>query len=158
MHVKDLIVNYIYIKYVFYLTCTEIITEAVTVFISVMVSLQVYTFNSTVIVGLIYIIQVWMRIVYVFLEPSPKPHVRSTIKDQEPVYDQNTSYPSNPFDEADTEMDSSQHGNPFDEPEPEPQPKVSPPRSSKRKNVRPVDMSKYLYANTTKTEEEELDE
>uniref|UniRef100_A0A671QH91 EH domain-binding protein 1-like n=1 Tax=Sinocyclocheilus anshuiensis TaxID=1608454 RepID=A0A671QH91_9TELE len=91
-------------------------------------------------------------------EPSPKPHVRSTIRDQEPVYDQNTSYPSNPFDEADIEMDSSQHGNPFDEPEPEPQPKVSPPRSSKRKNVRPVDMSKYLYANTTKTEEEELDE
>ncbi|XP_016125315.1 EH domain-binding protein 1-like [Sinocyclocheilus grahami] len=91
-------------------------------------------------------------------EPSPKPHVWSTIRDQEPVYDQNTSYPSNPFDEADIEMDSPQHGNPFDEPEPEPQPKVSPPRSSKRKNVRPVDMSKYLYANTTKTEEEELDE
>ncbi|XP_050989085.1 EH domain-binding protein 1 isoform X6 [Labeo rohita] len=91
-------------------------------------------------------------------EPSPKPHVRSTIKDQEPVYDQNTSYSSNPFDEADVDMDSSQHGNPFDEPEPEPQPKASPPRSSKRKNVRPVDMSKYLYANTTRTEEEELDE
>ncbi|XP_059376258.1 EH domain-binding protein 1 isoform X4 [Carassius carassius] len=89
-------------------------------------------------------------------EQSPKPHVRSTIKDQEPVYDQNTAYPSNPFDEADTEMDSSQLGNPFDEPEP--QPKVSPTRSSKRKNVQPVDMSKYLYANTTKTEEEELDE
>uniref|UniRef100_A0A672KV65 EH domain binding protein 1 n=1 Tax=Sinocyclocheilus grahami TaxID=75366 RepID=A0A672KV65_SINGR len=101
-----------------------------------------------------------MRIFFacVFLEPSPKPHVWSTIRDQEPVYDQNTSYPSNPFDEADIEMDSPQHGNPFDEPEPEPQPKVSPPRSSKRKNVRPVDMSKYLYANTTKTEEEELDE
>uniref|UniRef100_A0A673KER7 EH domain-binding protein 1-like n=1 Tax=Sinocyclocheilus rhinocerous TaxID=307959 RepID=A0A673KER7_9TELE len=78
--------------------------------------------------------------------------------DQEPVFDQNTSYPSNPFDEADTDMDSSQHGNPFDEPEPEPQPKVSPPRSSKRKNVRLVDMSKYLYANITRTEEEELDE
>uniref|UniRef100_A0A673KJH6 EH domain-binding protein 1-like n=1 Tax=Sinocyclocheilus rhinocerous TaxID=307959 RepID=A0A673KJH6_9TELE len=91
-------------------------------------------------------------------EPSPKPHVLSTIKDQEPVFDQNTSYPSNPFDEADTDMDSSQHGNPFDEPEPEPQPKVSPPRSSKRKNVRLVDMSKYLYANITRTEEEELDE
>ncbi|XP_042598192.1 EH domain-binding protein 1-like isoform X3 [Cyprinus carpio] len=91
-------------------------------------------------------------------EPSPKPHVRSTIKDQQPVYDQNTSYASNPFAEADTEIDSSKLGNPFDEPEPEPQPKVSPPRSNKRKNVRPVDMSKYLYANTTKTEEEELDE
>uniref|UniRef100_A0A9J8D964 EH domain binding protein 1 n=1 Tax=Cyprinus carpio carpio TaxID=630221 RepID=A0A9J8D964_CYPCA len=95
-------------------------------------------------------------------EPSPKPHVLSTIKDQEPVFDQNTTYPSNPFDEPDTDMDSSQQGNPFDEPEPEPepepQPKVSPPRSSKRKNIRPVDMSKYLYANTTRTEEEELDE
>ncbi|XP_016343460.1 EH domain-binding protein 1 isoform X4 [Sinocyclocheilus anshuiensis] len=91
-------------------------------------------------------------------EPSPKPHVLSTIKDQEPVFDQNISYPSNPFDEAETDMDSSQHGNPFDEPEPEPQPKVSSPRSSKRKNIRPVDMSKYLYANTTRTEEEELDE
>ncbi|KAK2878812.1 hypothetical protein Q8A67_019603 [Cirrhinus molitorella] len=90
-------------------------------------------------------------------EPSPKPHLRATIKDEEPVYDQNTS---NPFDEAeaDTDMDPSQHANPFDEPEPEPQPKASPPRSSKRKNVRPVDMSKYLYANTTRTEEEELDE
>uniref|UniRef100_A0A8C1PGZ8 EH domain binding protein 1 n=1 Tax=Cyprinus carpio TaxID=7962 RepID=A0A8C1PGZ8_CYPCA len=76
----------------------------------------------------------------------------------QPVYDQNTSYASNPFAEADTEIDSSKLGNPFDEPEPEPQPKVSPPRSNKRKNVRPVDMSKYLYANTTKTEEEELDE
>uniref|UniRef100_A0A671L757 EH domain binding protein 1 n=1 Tax=Sinocyclocheilus anshuiensis TaxID=1608454 RepID=A0A671L757_9TELE len=75
-----------------------------------------------------------------------------------PVFDQNISYPSNPFDEAETDMDSSQHGNPFDEPEPEPQPKVSSPRSSKRKNIRPVDMSKYLYANTTRTEEEELDE
>uniref|UniRef100_A0A9J8CZW0 EH domain binding protein 1 n=1 Tax=Cyprinus carpio carpio TaxID=630221 RepID=A0A9J8CZW0_CYPCA len=76
----------------------------------------------------------------------------------QPVYDQNTSYASNPFAEADTEIDSSKLGNPFDEPEPEPQSKVSPPRSNKRKNVRPVDMSKYLYANTTKTEEEELDE
>uniref|UniRef100_A0A8C1X7R6 EH domain binding protein 1 n=1 Tax=Cyprinus carpio TaxID=7962 RepID=A0A8C1X7R6_CYPCA len=73
-------------------------------------------------------------------EPSPKPHVLSTIKDQEPVFDQNTTYPSNPFDEPETDMDSSQQGNP------------------KRKNIRPVDMSKYLYANTTRTEEEELDE
>ncbi|XP_067311638.1 EH domain-binding protein 1 isoform X2 [Pseudorasbora parva] len=93
-------------------------------------------------------------------EPSPESHVRPTIKDQEPVYDQDTSYPSNPFEETDIDPDISQYGNPFDEaePEPEPQPKISPPRSSKRKNVRPVDMSKYLYANTTRTEEEELDE
>ncbi|XP_051723781.1 EH domain-binding protein 1 isoform X6 [Ctenopharyngodon idella] len=93
-------------------------------------------------------------------EPSPESHVRPTIKDQEPVYDQDISYPSNPFDETDTDPDPSQYGNPFEEaePEPEPQPKISPPRSSKRKNVRPVDMSKYLYANTTRTEEDELDE
>nr|XP_009291333.1 EH domain-binding protein 1 isoform X6 [Danio rerio] len=88
-------------------------------------------------------------------EPSPQPHVQPTIKDQDAP-----DCPFNPFEEADTEPDSSQYENPFDEPEPEPepQPKVSPPRSSKRKNVRPVDMSKYLYANTTRTEEEELDE
>ncbi|KAK7142401.1 hypothetical protein R3I94_011924 [Phoxinus phoxinus] len=93
-------------------------------------------------------------------EASPESHVRPTIKDQEPVCDQDTSYPSNPFDETDTDGDPSKYGNPFDEaePEPEPQPKISPPRSSKRKNVRPVDMSKYLYANTARTEEEELDE
>uniref|UniRef100_A0A671L8H5 EH domain binding protein 1 n=1 Tax=Sinocyclocheilus anshuiensis TaxID=1608454 RepID=A0A671L8H5_9TELE len=78
--------------------------------------------------------------------------------DEDVAKTKNISYPSNPFDEAETDMDSSQHGNPFDEPEPEPQPKVSSPRSSKRKNIRPVDMSKYLYANTTRTEEEELDE
>ncbi|TFK02573.1 RING finger protein 112-like protein [Platysternon megacephalum] len=52
--------------------------------------------------------------------------------------------------------------NPFDEPDPEPEMfvtvKDSPPQPAKRKNVRPVDMSKYLYADTTKTEEEELDE
>ncbi|XP_039510509.1 EH domain-binding protein 1 isoform X6 [Pimephales promelas] len=93
-------------------------------------------------------------------EASPESHVWPTIKDQEPVCDQDTTYPSNPFDETDTDPDPSQCGNPFDEAEsePEPQPKISPPRSSKRKNVRPVDMSKYLYANTARTEEEELDE
>lgn len=93
-------------------------------------------------------------------EASPESHVRPTIKDQEPVCDQDTSYPSNPFDETDTDPDPSQYGNPFDEaePEPEPQPKISSPRSNKRKNVRPVDMSKYLYANTARTEEEDLDE
>ncbi|XP_056333528.1 EH domain-binding protein 1 isoform X5 [Danio aesculapii] len=88
-------------------------------------------------------------------ESSPQPHVQPAIKGQE-----EPDCPFNPFEEADTEPDTSQYENPFDEPEPEPepQPKVSPPRCSKRKNVRPVDMSKYLYANTTRTEEEELDE
>lgn len=89
-----------------------------------------------------------------FLEPSPEPHVQSTIKDHDPEFNQNTSLPSNPFDEPDPDPDTL-YGNPFDEPEP--QPKMSPPRSSKRKNIRPVDMSKYLYADIARTEEE-LDE
>ncbi|XP_060086579.1 LOW QUALITY PROTEIN: EH domain-binding protein 1 [Heteronotia binoei] len=52
--------------------------------------------------------------------------------------------------------------NPFDEPDPEPETlapaKDFPPQPAKRKNIRPVDMSKYLYADTTKTDDEELDE
>uniref|UniRef100_A0A8C3J209 EH domain binding protein 1 n=1 Tax=Calidris pygmaea TaxID=425635 RepID=A0A8C3J209_9CHAR len=52
--------------------------------------------------------------------------------------------------------------NPFEEPDAEPEPFVtvrdSPPQPAKRKNLRPVDMSKYLYADTSKAEEEELDE
>ncbi|XP_052009484.1 EH domain-binding protein 1 isoform X2 [Xyrauchen texanus] len=91
-------------------------------------------------------------------EPSPEPHVWSTFKDQDPIYDQETSHPSNPFDEPEPDPDPPQYGNPFDDAEPEPQPKTSPPRSIKRKNVRPVDMSKYLYADTAKTEEDELEE
>ncbi|XP_030776950.1 EH domain-binding protein 1 isoform X7 [Rhinopithecus roxellana] len=64
----------------------------------------------------------------------------------------NNSY--NPFKEVQTP----QYLNPFDEPEAFVTIKDSPPQSTKRKNVRPVDMSKYLYADSSKTEEEELDE
>lgn len=64
----------------------------------------------------------------------------------------NNSY--NPFKEAQTP----QYLNPFDEPEAFVTIKDSPPQSTKRKNIRPVDMSKYLYADSSKTEEEELDE
>ncbi|XP_054033230.1 EH domain-binding protein 1 isoform X4 [Dryobates pubescens] len=64
----------------------------------------------------------------------------------------------NPFKDE----DAPEYLNPFDEPDPEPQALVtardSPPQPAKRKNVRPVDMSKYLYADTSKAEEEELDE
>ncbi|XP_072907283.1 EH domain-binding protein 1 isoform X4 [Hemitrygon akajei] len=35
---------------------------------------------------------------------------------------------------------------------------TEPPKPAKRQNVKPVDMSKYLYAETTRPEEEELDE
>ncbi|XP_021561560.1 EH domain-binding protein 1 isoform X4 [Carlito syrichta] len=60
----------------------------------------------------------------------------------------------NPFKEVQTP----QYLNPFDEPETFVTIKESPPQSTKRKNLRPVDMSKYLYADSSKTEEEELDE
>ncbi|NXX46865.1 EHBP1 protein, partial [Tricholaema leucomelas] len=64
----------------------------------------------------------------------------------------------NPFKDE----DAPEYLNPFDEPDPEPETFVtardSPPQPAKRKNVRPVDMSKYLYADTSKAEEEELDE
>ncbi|XP_076402214.1 EH domain-binding protein 1 isoform X22 [Peromyscus maniculatus bairdii] len=59
----------------------------------------------------------------------------------------------NPFKGAQTP----QHGNPFDEPETCVMIKDSPPQSTKRKNLRPVDMSKYLYADSSKSEDE-LDE
>uniref|UniRef100_A0A8D2DRP3 EH domain binding protein 1 n=1 Tax=Sciurus vulgaris TaxID=55149 RepID=A0A8D2DRP3_SCIVU len=63
----------------------------------------------------------------------------------------NNSY--NPFKDVQTP----QYVNPFDEPETFVTMKDSPPQSTKRKNIRPVDMSKYLYADSSKTEEE-LDE
>ncbi|KAM5143712.1 EH domain-binding protein 1 isoform 1-T3 [Callospermophilus lateralis] len=63
----------------------------------------------------------------------------------------NNSY--NPFKDVQTP----QYLNPFDEPETFVTIKDSPPLSTKRKNIRPVDMSKYLYADSSKTEEE-LDE
>ncbi|XP_060221165.1 EH domain-binding protein 1 isoform X18 [Meriones unguiculatus] len=50
-----------------------------------------------------------------------------------------------------------QYLNPFDEPETFVLIKDSPPQSTRRKNLRPVDMSKYLYADASKSEEE-LDE
>ncbi|XP_034777582.2 EH domain-binding protein 1 isoform X5 [Acipenser ruthenus] len=84
-------------------------------------------------------------------------------EEEEPYCDHGSS---NPFNETETETDTVQYSNPFDEPELEPEPdrtketkiEQSPPRPAKMKNVRPIDMSKYLYADTTKNEEEELDE
>ncbi|XP_062912156.1 EH domain-binding protein 1 isoform X2 [Mobula hypostoma] len=70
--------------------------------------------------------------------------------------------PNNPFNEQ--EYDNSL--NPFDDvndPQHDRIPEnraeqTEPPKPAKRQNVKPVDMSKYLYAETTKPEEEELDE
>lgn len=61
--------------------------------------------------------------------------------------------PGNPFEEADQdqyqELDLDQDLDPHPDPEP--------PKARPRKGVRPVDMSKYLYADKAHNEEEELD-
>ncbi|XP_008571531.1 PREDICTED: EH domain-binding protein 1 [Galeopterus variegatus] len=80
---------------------------------------------------------------------EPITETASPEKPEESFY--NNSY--NPF----KEMQTPQYLNPFDEPETFITIKDSPPQSTKRKNIRPVDMSKYLYADSSKTEEE-LDE
>uniref|UniRef100_A0A3B4ZT77 EH domain binding protein 1 n=1 Tax=Stegastes partitus TaxID=144197 RepID=A0A3B4ZT77_9TELE len=77
--------------------------------------------------------------------------------DEDPYYDHDAS---NPFDEPDEPGTHTPPGNPFDEPEQDmdSQPDPEPPKPRQRKGVRPVDMSKYLYADTAHNEEEELDE
>lgn len=74
---------------------------------------------------------------------------------EDPFYDQDST---NPFDEPDEPEAHMIPGNPFDEPDQDPLPGPEPPKPRQRKGVRPVDMSKYLYADTTQNEEEELDE
>ncbi|NXJ66093.1 EHBP1 protein, partial [Rostratula benghalensis] len=85
---------------------------------------------------------------------EPDTEIASSSKPEESFY--TDSY--NPFKDD----EAPEYLNPFDEPDPEPEPFVtvrdSPPQPAKRKNLRPVDMSKYLYADTSKAEEEELDE
>lgn len=81
---------------------------------------------------------------------EPITETASPKKAEESFY--NNSY--NPYKDVQTP----QYLNPFDEPETFVTIKDSPPQSTKRKNIRPVDMSKYLYADSSKTEEEELDE
>eukprot|EP00063_Salmo_salar_P035923 XP_014010758.1 PREDICTED: EH domain-binding protein 1-like [Salmo salar] len=75
---------------------------------------------------------------------------------------------SNPFDEDEVNPHSHTEYNPFDDqdpdlvPDPDPQgPQVQQPEAPKprgRKGVRPVDMSKYLYADTNAPPEDQLDE
>ncbi|XP_024055576.1 EH domain-binding protein 1 isoform X2 [Terrapene carolina triunguis] len=92
-----------------------------------------------------------------FEDPDAEDHDTETASSSKPE-DSHYSDNSNPFKEE----GAPEYLNPFDEPDPEPEMFVTvkdyPPQPAKRKNVRPVDMSKYLYADTTKTEEEELDE
>lgn len=60
--------------------------------------------------------------------------------------------PGNPFEEADQDLEQDQVQDMDPNPDPEP------PKARPRKGVRPVDMSKYLYADKAHNEEEELDE
>ncbi|KAM4590778.1 EH domain-binding protein 1 isoform 5-T6 [Odontesthes bonariensis] len=89
-------------------------------------------------------------------DPPPQPALRQRVNDDS-FYDHDSS---NPFDEPDEPDPHSPPGNPFDEPDQDmdPQPDPEPPKPRQRKNVRPVDMSKYLYADTSQNEDEELDE
>lgn len=92
-----------------------------------------------------------------FEDPDAEDHNTETASSSKPE-DSYYSDNYNPFKEE----GAPEYLNPFDEPDPEPEMFVTvkdfPPQPAKRKNVRPVDMSKYLYADTSKTEEEELDE
>ncbi|XP_068423918.1 EH domain-binding protein 1 isoform X6 [Clinocottus analis] len=93
--------------------------------------------------------------------PAEPPPSRRPVDDSSSFFDS-----SNPFDEPDEAGTRTppEGNNPFDEPEPDAEPDADlgpdpePPKPRQRKGVRPVDMSKYLYADTSHNEEEELDE
>uniref|UniRef100_A0A8D2JJK1 EH domain binding protein 1 n=1 Tax=Varanus komodoensis TaxID=61221 RepID=A0A8D2JJK1_VARKO len=89
-------------------------------------------------------------------EPDIK--VTSSSKEESYYDDDDDDNEYNPFKEE----EAAEYVNPFDETDPEPETLAPvqdfPPQPAKRKNVQPVDMSKYLYASISKTEEEELDE
>lgn len=89
-------------------------------------------------------------------EPPAQPVPRQRV-DDDSFYDHDSS---NPFNEPDEPGTQTPPGNPFDDPEQDVdlQPDPEPPKPRQRKGVRPVDMSKYLYADTTHNEDEELDE
>lgn len=88
------------------------------------------------------------------VEPPAQPAFR---QHQDSSYDPNSS---NPFNEPDEPETQTPPGNPFDEPDQDVDlhPDPEPPKPRPRKGVRPVDMSKYLYADTTHNEDDELDE
>lgn len=105
--------------------------------------------------------ELWIHFLLLLVcpESGTTPPMESTLKDDE------FPNPLNPFDEPEPELEPEpepdpnpeqpEYKNPFDEPEPE----TFLPKGSGRKFSHPVDMSKYLYADSSKTEEaEELDE
>uniref|UniRef100_A0A7N6AP75 EH domain binding protein 1 n=1 Tax=Anabas testudineus TaxID=64144 RepID=A0A7N6AP75_ANATE len=90
------------------------------------------------------------------LDPPAQPVLRQQVDDNS-FYDHDSS---NPFNEPDGPETHTSPGNPFEEPDQDTdiQPDPGPPKPRQRKGVRPVDMSKYLYADTSHNEEDELDE
>ncbi|XP_034065837.1 LOW QUALITY PROTEIN: EH domain-binding protein 1 [Gymnodraco acuticeps] len=89
-------------------------------------------------------------------EPPAQPVLRQRVEDTS-FYDHDSS---NPFDDPEEPETETAPGNPFEEADPDTdlQPDPEPPKPRQRKGVRPVDMSKYLYADTAREEEEQLDE
>ncbi|KAM4607697.1 EH domain-binding protein 1 isoform 1-T1 [Polymixia lowei] len=89
-------------------------------------------------------------------EPPAQPVLRQRT-DDDSLYDHD---PSNPFNDPDEPETHVPPGNPFDDAEQDEalQADPEPPKPRQRKGVRPVDMSKYLYADVSRNEEEELDE
>ena len=89
-------------------------------------------------------------------EPPAQPVLRQRVEDNS-FYDHDSS---NPFDDPEEPETETAPGNPFEEADPDTdlQPDPEPPKPRQRKGVRPVDMSKYLYADTARDEEEQLDE
>ncbi|XP_069394542.1 EH domain-binding protein 1 isoform X7 [Paralichthys olivaceus] len=91
-------------------------------------------------------------------EPHAQPVIQKHV-DDDSYYDHESS---NPFSEPDEPETQSPPGNPFEDQDQDqdidPQPDPEPPKPRQRKGVRPVDMNKYLYADTSHNEEEELDE
>ena len=101
-------------------------------------------------------------------EPRAQPVLQKLVHEVS-FYDHDSS---NPFSEPDELQTHTSPGNPFEEPDQDqdqdheqdqdqdidPQPDPEPPKPRQRKGVRPVDMSKYLYADTSRYEEDDLDE
>ncbi|KAM3931495.1 EH domain-binding protein 1 isoform 2-T2 [Leptodactylus fuscus] len=93
------------------------------------------------------------------LNPFGDPDAEDTTIEKSPLKVEEPFDDYNPFKEP----EPTTYRNPFDEPDPGPDlaielHKESPPQPAKRKNARPVDMTKYLYANKGRQEEDELDE
>ncbi|XP_028983680.1 EH domain-binding protein 1 isoform X3 [Betta splendens] len=89
-------------------------------------------------------------------EPPVQAVLHQQINDNS-FYDHDSS---NPFNEPDEPETCVSPRNPFEEPDDDMDtpPDPEPPKPRPKKGVRPVDMSKYLYADTSHNEEEDLDE